>query len=260
MAFNRQEIQSDATLPIGYINYVGRVTYAYKNKYLAEFNAGYNGSMQFSKDKRYGFFPAVSAGWVLSEEGFWGKSAKTFSYMKLRASFGQVGNDRIGSDKYYYLQTYPQLGSNRPSFGETNNPENRIYEGKEGNTEVGCERANKFNVGVDLKFFDNKLSFTGDYFHERRHGILDYDGTISYIYGMMAPNDGSKGFPPANIGEVVNRGFEIDLGYNGLVNKFRYYIRGNLSFARNKVVECGEAPSPTRGSPRWDAPSASASD
>ncbi|MFR9251309.1 MAG: hypothetical protein ACLVK4_16110 [Alistipes shahii] len=80
--------------------------------------------------------------------------------MKLRASFGQVGNDRIGSDKYYYLQTYPQLGSNRPSFGETNNPENRIYEGKEGNTEVGWERANKFNVGVDLKFFDNKLSFT----------------------------------------------------------------------------------------------------
>lgn len=242
LAFNRQEIQSDATLPIGYINYVGRVTYAYKNKYLAEFNAGYNGSMQFSKDKRYGFFPAVSAGWVLSEEGFWGKSAKAFSYMKLRASFGQVGNDRIGSDKYYYLQTYPQLGSNRPSFGETNNPENRIYEGKEGNTEVGWERANKFNVGVDLKFFDNKLSFTGDYFHERRHGILDYDGTISYIYGMMAPNDGSKGFPPANIGEVVNRGFEIDLGYNGLVNKFRYYIRGNLSFARNKVVECGESP------------------
>ncbi|MFR9251310.1 MAG: hypothetical protein ACLVK4_16115 [Alistipes shahii] len=59
---------------------------------------------------------------------------------------------------------------------------------------------------------------------------------------MMAPNDGSKGFPPANIGEVVNRGFEIDLGYNGLVNKFRYYIRGNLSFARNKVVECGESP------------------
>lgn len=242
LAYNRQEIQSDASLPIGYVNYVGRVTYSYKNRYLAEFNGGYNGSMQFSKDKRYGFFPAVSAGWVVSEEGFWGESAKTVSYMKLRASYGQVGNDRIGSNKYYYLQTYPQLGSNRISFGETNNPENRIYEGKEGNTEVGWERANKLNVGVDLKFFENKLSFTGDFFHERRTGILDYDATISYIYGMLAPNDGSKGFPPANIGEVVNRGFEVDLGYVNRINEFRYYLRGNFSFARNKVVKRGETP------------------
>ncbi len=88
---------------------------------------------------------------VVSEEGFWNKGNKIFNYMKIRGAYGEVGNDKIGSDKYYYLQTYPLLTSNRPSFGLTNNPENRIYEGKEGNTDVTWERARKLNVGIDMR-------------------------------------------------------------------------------------------------------------
>lgn len=136
LAFNQLAQYRDEQLPTGYINYVGRITYGYKSRYLAEFNAGYNGSVQFAEGKRYGFFPAFSLGWVVSEEGFWNKGNKIFNYMKIRGAYGEVGNDKIGSDKYYYLQTYPLLTSNRPSFGLTNNPENRIYEGKEGNTDV----------------------------------------------------------------------------------------------------------------------------
>ena len=135
LAFNQLAQYRDEQLPTGYINYVGRITYGYKSRYLAEFNAGYNGSVQFAEGKRYGFFPAFSLGWVVSEEGFWNKGNKIFNYMKIRGAYGEVGNDKIGSDKYYYLQTYPLLTSNRPSFGLTNNPENRIYEGKEGNTD-----------------------------------------------------------------------------------------------------------------------------
>ncbi len=242
LAYNRLQNFNNANLPIGYVNYVGRVTYAYKNKYLAEFNAGYNGSMQFSKDKRYGFFPAFSAGWVVSEENFWGKNAKTFNYLKIRGAYGEVGNDKIGSDTYYYLQTYPQLTANRVSFGGTNQAENRIYEGKEGNSEVGWERARKANVGLDMKFFNQRLSLTVDAFYEHRTGILDHDETISTIYGMLDPSDSDKGFPPQNIGEVKNRGFEIELGYDDHVGKFNYYVRGNFSFARNKIVKLKESP------------------
>lgn len=139
LAFNQLSQYNNAALPTGYINYVGRITYGYKNKYLAEFNAGYNGSVQFAEGKRYGFFPAFSLGWVVSEEKFWNKDNKIFNYMKIRGAYGEVGNDKIGSDKYYYLQTYPMLTSNRPSFGIENNPENRIYEGKEGNVDVTWE-------------------------------------------------------------------------------------------------------------------------
>lgn len=225
LAFNQLAQYRDEQLPTGYINYVGRITYGYKSRYLAEFNAGYNGSVQFAEGKRYGFFPAFSLGWVVSEEGFWNKGNKIFNYMKIRGAYGEVGNDKIGSDKYYYLQTYPLLTSNRPSFGLTNNPENRIYEGKEGNTDVTWERARKLNVGIDMRLFDSKLALTVDAFTETRVNILDYDRSISTIYGMLGATDSNKGFPPQNLGEVRNSGFELDASFNDRVGKLSYYVR-----------------------------------
>ena len=242
LAFNQLAQYRDEQLPTGYINYVGRITYGYKSKYLAEFNAGYNGSVQFAEGKRYGFFPAFSLGWVVSEEGFWNKKSKIFNYMKIRGAYGEVGNDMIGSDKYYYLQTYPMLTSNRPSFGLTNNPENRIYEGKEGNVDVTWERARKLNLGVDMRFFESKLALTVDVFTEKRINIIDYDRSISTIYGMLGATDSSKGFPPQNLGEVRNSGFELDASFNDRIGKLSYYVKGNVSFARNKILQKGEEP------------------
>ena len=242
LAFNQLAQYRDEQLPTGYINYVGRITYGYKSKYLAEFNAGYNGSVQFAEGKRYGFFPAFSLGWVVSEEGFWNKKSKIFNYMKIRGAYGEVGNDKIGSDKYYYLQTYPMLTSNRPSFGLTNNPENRIYEGKEGNVDVTWERARKLNLGVDMRFFESKLALTVDVFTEKRINIIDYDRSISTIYGMLGATDSSKGFPPQNLGEVRNSGFELDASFNDRIGKLSYYVKGNVSFARNKILQKGEEP------------------
>ena len=241
LAFNQLAQYRDEQLPTGYINYVGRITYGYKSKYLAEFNAGYNGSVQFAEGKRYGFFPAFSLGWVV-EEGFWNKKSKIFNYMKIRGAYGEVGNDKIGSDKYYYLQTYPMLTSNRPSFGLTNNPENRIYEGKEGNVDVTWERARKLNLGVDMRFFESKLALTVDVFTEKRINIIDYDRSISTIYGMLGATDSSKGFPPQNLGEVRNSGFELDASFNDRIGKLSYYVKGNVSFARNKILQKGEEP------------------
>lgn len=241
LAFNRLQTFNNANLPGGYLNYVGRATYAYMGKYLAEINAGYNGSMQFSKKKRFGLFPAFSAGWVVSEEKFWNKESKTFEYLKIRGAYGEVGNDRIGANKYLYLQTYPMLTSNRPTFGTTNAPGvNRIFEGTEGNNLVGWERARKLNLGFDSKFFNHKLSFSFDVFHERRTNILDYDRYLPTLYGMLGAADSNKGTPPQNLGEVVNRGFDAEINYEFKINKVKLYANANGSFARNKIKKYGE--------------------
>ena len=241
LAYNNLVYRQNANLATGYINYVGRLTYGYRHKYLLEFNAGYNGSRQFAKGKRYGFFPAYSAGWVMSEEGFW-KNKSIFSYLKLRGSYGELGNDIIGSSKFLYYQVYPMYTTDRASFGENNNPENRILEGTEGNSEVTWERSRKLNVGFDAKFFKKKLSITMDFFREHRVDILDYDRTVSLIYGMLDADNGTKGFPPENLGEVVNRGLELEIGWDHKVGIVNYYAKGTLSFARNEIRKIGETP------------------
>jgi TonB-linked SusC/RagA family outer membrane protein len=240
--FNQSQYFENAVLPVSYINYVGRATYDFDGRYLAELNLGYNGSMNFVQGHRYGLFPAVSAGWVVSNESFWDKGGKLFSYYKLRGSLGQVGNDRFGSAKYYYQNLYQELTSNRPTFGVTQSVVNRVYEGKLGNTQVGWERSTKGNIGFDSRFFKGRLSLTADLFFENRTGILSVDESVSTLLGMLGPTDGNKGLAPQNIGRVVNRGFELDMVWNDNVGKLRYYVRGNLSFARNTVKANGQAP------------------
>lgn len=241
LAFNNLVNKSNANLATGYINYVARATYSYKHKYLLEFNAGYNGSRQFDEGHRYGFFPAFSAGWVVSEEPFW-KNKDFFSYLKIRGSYGELGNDLIGSAKFLYYQTYPMYTTGRSSFGENNNPENRILEGTEGNSQVSWERSKKLNLGIDAKFFKKRLSLVADVFREHRVDILDYDLSRPLIYGMLNANDGTKGFPPENIGEVLNQGFELELGWNHHIGGLKYYAKGTFSFARNEILKIGEAP------------------
>ena len=255
LAFNNLAYYYNANTATGYINYVGRATYSYKHKYLLEFNAGYNGSKQFAEGKRYGFFPAYSAGWVVSEEPFW-KDKKFFSYLKIRGSYGEVGNDIIGSSSYYYYQTYPMYTSGRVSFGENNNPENRILEGTVGNNDVTWERSKKLNLGVDMKFFNRRLSLTADVFREHRVDILDYDRTLMLIFGMINADNGTlsdnasvldvyngkKGISPDNLGEVLNRGCELELGWDDRQGAFRYYLKGTFSFARNEILKNGETP------------------
>ena len=132
--------------------------------------------------------------------------------------------------------------TDRASFGENNNPENRILEGTEGNSEVTWERSRKLNVGFDAKFFKKKLSITMDFFREHRVDILDYDRTVSLIYGMLDADNGTKGFPPENLGEVVNRGLELEIGWDHKVGIVNYYAKGTLSFARNEIRKIGETP------------------
>lgn len=227
-------------LPSGYLGMVTRITYDYHSRYLFEFDMGRNGSENFPEGKRFGIFPAWSLGWVASEEKFFPK-ASWFSFMKIRGSYGIVGNDKIGGSRYMYIPTPYAVyngGYQAAVFGTAGLDMARYNMYREGplyNEDVTWEKAAKWNVGAELKFFNNRLSLTGDYFEEKRNNIL---------WNITGPEIVAASLPPANIGKVQNRGYELELGYNDRINTFNYWLKGAYSFARNKIIYSNEIPKP----------------
>lgn len=218
-------------VPNAYQGIVGRVTYGYANRYLAEFNMGYNGTENFAKGRRFGFFPAVSAGWVLSEEPFFPKN-DYLVYMKFRATYGEVGNDKIGGDRFLYLPSVYGNTSGTLSgynFGSSSNPvySQMVAEKRLGNPLLTWEKARKLNLGVDVNFFKNHLTVSFDYFKERRNNILSNRNSAPMLIGAT--------LPAYNMGEMENSGFEFDINYRNKIRDFNYWGRFNYSFARNKI-------------------------
>src|SRR5690606_2336038 len=220
-------------LPTAYLGLVSRITYDYKNRYLTELNMGYNGSENFPEGKRFGFFPSVSLGWVASSESFFPEN-DWVTFLKIRGSYGEVGNDKIGGERYLYLNGPYQLyngGFQAVVFGEagTNMARYNMYqEGKLGNPDVTWERAKKMNIGAEMKFFGDRVSLVGDYFEEKRDNIL---WTLSTVPELVATQ-----LPPANIGKVENAGYEIELGFDERSTTVRYWLKGSYAFARNKII------------------------
>lgn len=219
-------------IPNNYRGFTGRVGYNYKEKYLFEFNTAYNGSDRFSKANRYGLFPAVSVGWNIAKEDFVKRNASFISNMKLRGSYGLVGNDKIGgSFTYYYLPAWNNSGS--INFGTSSNTFNGIREGTLGNDQVTWEKEKKLDIGLDFGFFNNKLTGTVDYFKNQRYDILTTRGTVSAVFG--------QNLPPVNLGIVDNEGYEVELNYNGSIGKdFTYRLKGTYSVAKNKIAFADE--------------------
>ncbi len=228
-------------VPSKFRSYVGRLGYDYKQKYLIKFDAAYNGSDRFSANRRYGFFPAVSAGWVLSEENFM-KKVDFVSLVKFRGSYGLTGNDKIGSNfTYYYQQTYSSSGG-QVFFGNPNaNSGSGIYEGRLGNDNVGWESEKKLNIGMDLGFFKNRLTATVEYFNNNRYDILtDRSGQTDPRFGSVSLAFGQS-LPPVNLGKVNNKGIEVDINYNGVINRdLTFTVHGTYSYAKNKIVFADE--------------------
>lgn len=222
-------------IPRSYIGFVGRATYGYKGKYLVDLNIGYNGSENFAPGKmRYGAFPSGSLGWVISEEGFM-KNQKVIDFLKLRASYGIVGNDQSNIRFLYMPGVWESSGSY--SFG-LNNPNSleAFGYGNPGNEKISWETSAKQNYGIDLEMFRNRLSFTADAFFEHRSGIL--------LTPRNTPSIVAMSLPQMNLGEVLNRGFEISLGWEDTTRSgFSYYAKANVSFARNKVLFMDEVKS-----------------
>ncbi len=229
--------------PSGLMGLVSRATYDFKERYLAEFSMGLNGTENFAPGKRFGYFPAVSAGWIISNEAFFRKN-KWISFVKIRGSYGEVGNDQIGGRRYLYLPNAWVTNSNGYYYGNSNGSYNNPYfagasESALGNPEVTWERAKKINISADLKLLNNKLAVTGSVFQEKRNNILVTSGIIPATYGVPQSST-----PPINLGRVSNGGFEIEANWNDNIGGLSYFIRGNYSFARNKIDYMAEAPYP----------------
>ena len=211
-----------------------RGTYNYAEKYLFEANVAYNGSENFAKGHKYGIFPAAAVGWVVSNEDFLKKN-RSINYLKLRGSYGVVGNDQLPGSRFGYLQFYTVNGDTY-NFGttQTSGVSANVFEGTLANPLLTWEKSKKANFGIDTKLLRNRFSLSADVFYERRSNILNVPGTnyarnISAVVGLDAPQ--------INIGVVDNKGIDLEFGWNDKIGKnFSYYIKPNFSFARNKIV------------------------
>ncbi len=214
-----------ADLPYNVIGYVGRATYDYDNRYLAEFNFGYNGSEQFAPKNRFGSFPAYSLGWVASNESFL-KDNKVITHLKFRGSYGITGNDKLGKSRFLYQSSITMGGGVISGLGYGQ----RVVQGRMGNEALQWEKAEKKNIGVDLKLF-NDLSLTVDVFDEHRDKILISRSTIPVLQGVPLEN-----IPKVNIGVVDNHGYEIELAYQKTVNNdLSFSARGNFNYNKNTI-------------------------
>jgi len=219
-----------SVMPHYYQGIMGRANYAFNNRYLAQLSFGYQGSEQISDKQRYVLFPAVSFGWIISEESFMKENATFVSFLKLRASHGLTGNDsNIGYfQKLYFFEKSGSylIGDNLTSFAG-------YREGALGNMDITAEKTRKTDIGIDGTFFKNHLSFSADLFFEKTTGIIVDLNTIPRMLG-------TTNIPTGNAGIVENKGFEVQLGYNNSIGDFWYAASGNFSFARNKIIDMQE--------------------
>ncbi|MBI0397108.1 SusC/RagA family TonB-linked outer membrane protein [Cyclobacterium marinum] len=212
-------------IPFNVLGIAARATYEYDYRYLAEINIGYNGSEQFAPGKRFGFFPAVSLGWIISNENFL-LNNPVFTNIKLRASNGRVGNDQMGSARFLYQSDITMSGGPLPSLGRGQG----VSQGLLGNPNITWEIADKQNYGIDLGIMD-QLDLSFDYYIENRTNILISRGTVPSFQGVPLNN-----IPKVNMGEVDNSGFELELVYRKhLSEDFNINVRGNYGYNHNVV-------------------------
>lgn len=228
------------------MSYFGRAGYNYKEKYLAEFLWRYDGSYMFPAASRWGFFPGVTAGWRISEESFFKKSVPAISSLKLRASWGQLGNDQVyfnGSLREYdYLPTYAYGDVVNSSWGYVMGGQvaQTLYENGVPNTTLTWEVANNSDIGLEGSALNGKIFFEFDVFQNKRSNILwRKSASIPQTTGMT--------LPATNIGKVTNKGYEFRVGYNGQAGQLKYSVSVNGGYAKNQITFWDETP----GAPEW---------
>ena len=222
-----------STLPYNSQSIAGRATYSWNDRYFAEFNVGYNGSENFMPGRRFGVFPAFGVGWAVSNEKFWAPVQKYISYLKLRYTNGWVGSDDAGA-RFLYEATMG--GAQDYYFGDWRSPGGwAVYTY---GSNVTWSKSHKQDWGIDIKFLNDRLSVTMDYFKEHRTGIFLNRQTLPTYLGLSS-------LPKGNLGIVDNSGFEFQLEWNQQVNDLvSFTLRGNASWNRDKIIENDEAPKP----------------
>ncbi|TLV03914.1 SusC/RagA family TonB-linked outer membrane protein [Dyadobacter luticola] len=208
-------------------NFFGRVSYDFKQKYLFGFSARYDGSPIFPKDKRFGFFPQVSAGWVISNESFIPKNV--ISNLKLRASWGKLGNDRVNPFQYIAAYGYDAgwvvNGVDARGIAVKSTP----------NPNITWEVSEKTDLGLEAAFLDNKLTFELDLFQNKTSNILGRrQASIPSYTGLLLPDE--------NIGKMNSQGIELQAGYRHNFSDLTVRVNGNISYNKNKIIYFDETP------------------
>ncbi|MBN2480787.1 MAG: TonB-dependent receptor [Bacteroidales bacterium] len=211
-------------------HYFGRIAYDYGLKYLLQFQLRYDGSQNFPPEKRWGLFPGVSAGWVISEESFM-DAVPVVSFMKLRGSWGQLGNDRVSS--FQYLTTY-QYGNN-PTFGTSPTEYQGLRQSGVPNPDITWEVATNYNIGIETRLWGQLLGIDVDLFTTRRNNILaTRNASVPQYTGLSLPDE--------NFGIVDNKGIELTISHLSRIGDVNYNVRGNFTYVRNEVIDIDEAP------------------
>ncbi|KAA6351684.1 TonB-dependent receptor SusC [termite gut metagenome] len=230
LLYNQNDYRYQADLARRYQGLVGRVTYGYDERYLGEINFGFNGSENFIKGKRFGFFPSFSIGWRINNETFMEGTKEWLDNLKIRASYGEVGNDKT-DQRFLYLPVWTQLSS-AYTFGQ-GHTEGGVYESQYPNYAVTWERAKKYNAGVETGFLNNLLTANIDFFYERRSDILTPYLTRPQWVGVN--------LAAGNLGETKNAGYEIELKHNNRIGENISYSAGfTFSHARNEIIAMDE--------------------
>jgi len=214
----------------GYNNYFGRFNYDFAGKYLAEFLFRYDGSQKFPKEKRYGFFPGVSVGWRMSEEPFMRDNFDFINQLKLRGSYGQIGNDRVAAYQHFQKFTF----EDNYYFGGGVYP--GVRPGVLPNPNITWETAEKMDVGLEAMFWNGLLGFEFTTWWEKRRDILaTRNVSVSNVFGF-------PGLPDENIGKVNNHGFELSITHKNNISQLNYQVTANTAFARSKIIYMDEVP------------------
>ncbi|GGG81223.1 SusC/RagA family TonB-linked outer membrane protein [Parapedobacter pyrenivorans] len=221
------------SLPSRNFGVSGRATYAFDSRYFAEFNFGYNGSERFYKDKRFGFFPSFGLAWTVSNEEFWKPFKDNVNNLRLRATYGLVGNDAIGeaTDRFFYLSNVEMNADYRGfAFGrESGRFLNGIDITRYSNIDITWEKSQKLNLALELGLF-NKITVQADYFREKRSNILMDRADIPSTMGLTAP-------VRANVGEAEGQGIDVSVDYaHSFSNGLWLQARGNFTYATNKYL------------------------
>jgi len=213
-------------------SWVGRATYAFKSRYMFEFNGAYNGNENWAPGKKFGFFPSGAIGWNVSEEQFMKNNLPQINFFKIKYSYGIVGSDNgIGNDRFTYISSYDQMNNIYWGYGAAGRGDYLTYqEGVPANPNNTWEESVKQNLGFEFRFLKSRLKTEIDLYDEKRDGIIMQRRTI---HVMMFGNEP----PRANLGQTKTHGFDVSVNYIGnFTDDFSYYLNANLSMSENRVV------------------------
>ena len=214
-----------AAIPKRYQGISSRVTYGFRDTYLMDLNFGYTGSENFQPGKQFGFFPSFALGWIPTQYDIVKEKLPWLDHLKLRGSYGLVGNDRITSKRFPYL-TIVDSGA---SLGWGGNVGGGISESVIGADNLEWEKSKKLDIGIEGKLFDNKIDFVVDYFFDKREGIFQQRAQIPNYVGLV-------NLPYGNVGQMKSWGADGNISYTQQINKdMSFVIRGNFTYSKNKI-------------------------